>query len=217
MSVYEPRKFKKRLKKKYMSRAVAGLKKGNITDFYTKRAKEICGLYTDYKYITEFRPYWYSDETFARWGDLDFGIEFARFVKKWISELELNYKFTYSDLNSAYEKVSKCRRGKAPRRKKPPQQIRNLRSPEKFTIEEHHGLRKVIGEKCFSHGGYEFFIRHEDGVWIVSDVACGRQISWSDRYKAAVQKAKERIEKNIESYRSQVEKFKLPELDRRNE
>ncbi|NEW05936.1 hypothetical protein GK047_07925 [Paenibacillus sp. SYP-B3998] len=44
-------------------------------------------------------------------------------------------------------------------------------------------------------------------MWIVSDVAIGRAVTRSDRYKVAVKLAKERIGKNFNDYVAQVEKL----------
>ncbi|MNN71339.1 hypothetical protein D3C81_1872640 [compost metagenome] len=70
----------------------------------------------------------------------------------------------------------------------------------------------VIGEKVFTIGNHDFFIYPSKGqyfhFWTVSGVGSGVKICSDERYKRAVDRAKEIITKNYDSYVNQVSKLR---------
>jgi hypothetical protein len=159
------------------------------------------------KYENDFRPWWYAYEQFNRWSELDFAAEHKRFFEKW--EMELR-KLSGINLESYFEYLRTLpKRPKRERkfREKPQQEIRKLRNPEEFRIARKNGYEAVVGEKCFSVNGYDFFIRH-DRTWIVSCVTTGCRICSDSNYKQAVKDARLYIELYFDSYVKSVEKWK---------
>lgn len=201
--------FKKRLQKKFMSKVASGIKDGTITPFYAKRSQEIISHYIDYKYLTEFRPWWYSDEIFAKWGEFDLVAEHKRHFDKWIKEIEFMYNLDFNALSEYYKTMPKRKQNRKPKKEKLPALIRKLLNPEEFTIRNFNRLKKVEGERCFSVKGYDFFIRREGSFWIVSDVMCGMAVLSHERYKKAVQNSRERIEQHFDKYIEFVNKYRI--------
>lgn len=207
------RRFKKRLKKKFMSRAAAGIGTGTITPFYAKRSQEIISHYIDYKYLTEFRPWWYSDEIFAKWSELNLGEEHKRHFDKWINEIERMYNLDFNDLNEYYKSMPKRKQNRKPRVEKPPAPIRQLKKTESFMIRMQSGIKEVMGERCLNVRGYEFMIRHDVerhwSPWVVSCITSGTVVAVHCTYKKAVQKARELVEDNFEKYEEHALRNKL--------
>ncbi|MNP72050.1 hypothetical protein D3C76_1685210 [compost metagenome] len=71
--------------------------------------------------------------------------------------------------------------------------------------------QQIEGEIAFIIEGYTFFIHHNGHYWTVSDVAMGAAIARDHRYKEAIRKARERIERDVSHYIDLVAK----ELSRR--
>lgn len=174
------------------------------------------GDYIAKKYITEFQSWWYDQ--INNWGSMSLSDEHKKFFDRCHQELQSwtgidmeKYRQYYS-LNHKNEQ--KRQRKRKPRKQKE-QPIRKLKSPREYKIHviEPDGptWKTIIAEPAFQCRGYEFFIAHYNGRWVVSDVASGRMIAWHHRYKMAIKIAKERIEKHFDAYVSQITKLKQEE------
>ncbi|MFC8686343.1 hypothetical protein [Brevibacillus porteri] len=170
--------------------------------------------YIDKKYITEWQPWWYDQ--FDNWTSMSLKEEHKKFFDQCQEELQtwtgidMEKYHQYFDLNHKKEQKSQA---KPKPRKERVQPIRKLRNPREYKIHVNLGggkteWRTIIAEPAFQYRGYEFFIAHYEGWWCVSDVTGGRRIAEHDRYKKAIEIAKERIEKHYDSYVSQVTKSK---------
>lgn len=199
------RRFKKRLIKKFVRKAAAGIERGNITSFYTKRAIEAYVHFIDKKYLTEFRPWWYEQD----WSKTNFTKAHKRFFEQTDKRFEEKYRIDLDALGKSFKNVPKCKRGKSPRKPKPEKPIRKLRNPETFVIRGANlQKQEVIGERCFSYRGYDFMIRYAQG-WRVTCIATGLLLSWQDSYAYAIAIAKEKLEQHFEKYIENVEKYRL--------
>lgn len=174
--------------------------------------------YIDNKYLYEWRPWWYDQ--IENWGNMSLAEEHKKFFDQCLQELQAwtgidTEKYhQYFELNHKDE-PKKQRTNRKPRKEKE-QPIRRLRNPQGYKIHVNLGggsteWQPIIAEPAFQYRGYEFFIAHYDGCWVVSDVATGRRIAWHDRYKKAIQIAKERIEKHFDQYVSLVEQLREEE------
>ncbi|WP_409346804.1 hypothetical protein [Paenibacillus sp. MBLB4367] len=198
--------FKKRLQKKYFSRVAAGLANGKLSPFYARRALKCIQRFFFIKYVTEFQPWWWDQ--FDNWGKLDLTTEHRRYVEEWNAEIERISGIDQKQFDSYLDQMPKLpKRDRKPRKEKPEPPVRKLRKPEEFRIADRDGTtRTVTGEIAFSIGGYDFSIHHNSRSWVVSDVAIGAAISYSQRYKDAVKLARELIEKHFDKYVDQVNK-----------
>lgn len=174
---------------------------GNMQKFYARRAAFLISLMMDYKYETEFRPWWWEQN----WTEHPLGIELPKFFRKAHSEIELITGIDCRLLNEYLKQFPKRPyREREPREPKE-QQIRKLKNPETFQITSYKNKeifkQEVIGEVVFTIKGYSFFIRHDPMYgWVVSDVSEGKRIANSSRYVVAVKTSKEIMEKHIDEY-----------------
>lgn len=173
--------------------------------------------FIDKKYLNEFRPWWYDQ--INNWGSMSLSDEHKKFFDRCHQELQSwtgidmeKYRQYYS-INHKDE-PKKQRSNRKPRKQKE-QPIRKLRNPREYKIrlfrEGVLSSEKIIGEPAFQYRGYEFFIAHYHGEWVVSDVITGARVAGHDRYRMAIMLAKERIEKHFEAYVSHVTKFRQEE------
>lgn len=206
------RRFKTRLQKKYYSRAAEGLRNGTITPFYAKKALEAMKYWFDYQYLVVFRPWWYKQD----WKEHPLKSSYQGFIDKATEEIEEESGIKFDELSAYMKTLQKRKRNRKPRKEKVQPPIRKLKNPREFKIyyRQKDGSTTwltVTGELVFSYREYDFFIRHEEDMWIVSDVATGRMIAFDERYKKAVLNAKDMIEKHFETYVSKVKKFRQEE------
>ncbi|MBH0331467.1 hypothetical protein ABH14_16965 [Brevibacillus brevis] len=169
------------------------------------------------KYVTEFHPWWYDQ--FDNWRNLDFQAELNKHYDKTIQELQkwvgidMEQYQQYFQLNHKKD-PTKQRSNRKPRKQRE-QPIRKLRNPQEFKIRVNVKLnptwQSIIAEPAFHYRGYDFFIAHYGGRWVVSDVATGCRVASNKRYKKAIQLAKERIEKNFDVYVHRVDRAKAGE------
>lgn len=168
------------------------------------------------KYFNEFRPWWYGQ--FDSWSKYDFKDEVKKHDQKVSEEFErwsgINLKL-YGEYFQLNHKDMPKRQHKRKERKQKEQPIRKLKNPQEYNIalmaDGQKTWKPVIGESAFQYRGYEFFIAHYDGCWVVSDVATGSRVASHDRYKMAIKIAKERIEKHFDAYVSHVSKCRQEE------
>ncbi|RXZ84445.1 hypothetical protein EBB07_00010 [Paenibacillaceae bacterium] len=206
------RRFKKRLQKKYYSRVATGLQDGSITPFYANRARIIYGRLIDRKYVTEFRPWWYDQ--FDRWSELSLTEEQNKFFDECRTVFEQLSGIDYDKFKDYIKQLPERNRKPRQRKEKPDPPVRKLRKPERFRIRMNKdGIVEVAGEKVFSVEGYDFFIHRSGGYWSVSDATCGARLYSDERYKKAVKRAYEIIEKNFDNYVDLVSKRRLPEKE----
>ncbi len=175
--------------------------------------KTISG-YIEKKYFSEFRPWWY--EQIDNWGKMTLGEEYGKFFDKTLQEIQkwtgidMDKYHQYFDLN--HKNQPKRESGNRKPRKIKEQPIRKLKNPREYKIRLYRGEKQefeaIIGEWAFQYKGYEFFIAHYYGEWVVSDVAIGCRVAGHKRYKMAIRIAKERIERNFDKYVAQVERFR---------
>ncbi|MEK0313721.1 hypothetical protein [Cohnella sp. 56] len=193
------RRFKKRQLKKYFRRAAEGMKRGKLTPFYAHRIAEWVSLYIDNKYLTEFRPWWYDQG--CRHTKSDLAAEYKRHFEKWFAEMEQISGIELMPINEFRRSLPK-RVKLRPRqmRKEKEQPIRKLRNPQLFRIRTNKGNEYVTGEKVFEINEHAFFAHHNGDVWVVSDVAIGAAITYDRRYKRAVERAREVIERRFDQY-----------------
>lgn len=202
---------KRRIQKKHYRIVREALAAGKaLPAFYMFRVREYWDDFFVKRYLTVFRPWWY--ENLENRGQLDFKAEhhkhFNETMRLFIQQTGIDLK----RLGEELEKLNRPERKRKPRKEPPPEPIRKLKRPERFTIQVREIGGRIVkqeveGEKVFEVNGYSFWIRHDGVQWIVSDVVVGAAISFESRYKAAVNKARERIEKNWDHYLKNIEKF----------
>lgn len=191
------RHFKKRLLKKYFRRAADGMKRGKLTPFYANRVAEWVEWYFDHKYLTEFRPWWYEQD----WQQYDLVAEHKRHFDKCYAEMEQISGIDLKRLNEYRQSLPKRKKLQPrPLRQEKEQPIRKLRSPQLFRIKTYSGYEYVTGEKVFEIDGHAFFAHHNGNTWVVSDVAIGAGVTYDQRYKRAVQRAREIIGSRFDQY-----------------
>lgn len=202
------RKFPKRLQKKYVQRVRDGLKKGTPSPFYMKRVQLFVQWYLDRHYLTVFRPWWYEELENRK--QFDFVETHRKYYEQTFEELGKKTGIDMSQFRDYLKENPKSRKTKWKPRKEKHVQVRKLRNPQQFELKMWNGVieykETVLGEIAFSCRGYEFFIHRHGNHWRVSDVVFGRLVTSHDKYKRAIEIAREKIEKNIESYIEQVNK-----------
>jgi hypothetical protein len=206
-------KFKKRLTKKILKRVAAGLSSDKpIPKFYTYRAMLIMQWFYDHQYLTVFRPWWYDRD----WTKMDF----VETVKQHYAETDKRFQAWSGIDSNQFVKLlneEKAERGEKPERKPKPRKeksdppIRKLRKPQQFEIGWRSGIGEIVrktvtGELAFRHGDHDFFIYHNGDNWCVTDVAVGAVVARDERYKRAVERAKQIIAEHYEKYVQMVEK-----------
>lgn len=210
--------MKKRQLEKIFKIVARQINSGDFTKLRPVHFQCISKTFSDYidkKYITEWRPWWYDQ--IENWGNMSLGEEHKKFFDQCWQELQawtgidMEKYHQYFELNHKDE-PKKQRTNRKPRKEKE-QPIRNLKNPGLYRIHINLGngiteWQTIFAEPAFKYRGYEFFIAHYDGCWVVSDVALGKRIAWHDRYKKAIQIAKERIEQRFDQYVSMVEQVR---------
>ncbi|MCR8982647.1 hypothetical protein [Brevibacillus laterosporus] len=205
--------MKSRQRKKILKIVARQINSGDFTKLkpvYFRCVDKTISDYIEKKYITEFRPWWYDQ--IDNWSNMNLGEEHRKHYDKTLAELQnwtgidIDKYHQYFELNHK-EEPKKQRNNRKPRKEKE-QPIRKLKNPKEYKIrvirDGKPEWENIIAEQAFQYRGYEFFIAHYHGWWVVSDVTAGIQIACHDRYKRSVQIAKERIERNFEKYVSQV-------------
>ncbi|MCR8986071.1 hypothetical protein NW801_13665 [Brevibacillus laterosporus] len=218
--------MKSRQRKKILKIVARQINSGDFTKLKPVHFRCVDKTIDDYiykKYITEFRPWWYDQ--IDNWSNMKLGEEHGKHYDKTIAELQnwtginMEQYRQYFELN--HESIPKRKRGKRRIRKSKEQPIRKLKNPKEYKIrvirDGKPEWESIIAEQAFQYRGYEFFIAHYRGWWVVSDVAAGIQIACHDRYKKSIQIAKERIEKNFEKYVSQVTQLRKEEANEQRE
>lgn len=191
------RVYKKRQLKKYFRRVADGMKRGKITPFYANKVADWVSWYIDHKYLTEFRPWWYEQD----WGKHDLTAEQIRHFEKWDAEMEQISGLDLKRLNEFRMSIPKrVKLQPRPLRKEKEHPIRKLRNPQLFRIKTYSGYEYVTGEMVFEINGHAFFAHHNGNAWVVSDVAIGAAVTKDQRYKRAVQRAREIIESQFDQY-----------------
>ncbi|USG64008.1 hypothetical protein NDK47_17820 [Brevibacillus ruminantium] len=212
--------MKKRQRNKILKIVARQINSGDFTKLKPVHFRCVDKTFGDYiakKYITEFQPWWYDQ--INNWGSMSLSEEYKKFYDKSIQDLQ---EWTGIDMDKYHQyfklnhKDKPKKRGNRKPRKEKEQPIRRLRNPREYKIHVRLGdgtteWQTIIGEPAFQYRGYEFFIAHYYGAWVVSDVAAGRRIATHDRYKMAIKIAKERIEKHFDSYVARVSKFRQEE------
>ncbi|GED55862.1 hypothetical protein EDM54_24210 [Brevibacillus borstelensis] len=210
--------MKKRQRNKILKIVARQINSGDFTKLKPVHFRCVSNTISDYidrKYITEWRPWWYDQ--IDNWNSMSLADEHKKFFDKCLQEIQewtgidMEKYHKYFELNHK-EKPKKRRVNRKPRKEKE-KPIRKLRNPRVYKIHVNLGggateWRSIIAEPAFQYRGYEFFIAHYEGWWCVSDVATGRRIVEHDRYKKAIEIAKERIERNFDKYVAQVERFR---------